>query len=170
MTIMIIMAVIVSIILILISYILTHKTTYPRKVSPLIGGVGGGNNIEEESRSQYECGIELFEEKIGRETRERFYIKFYIIAIIFLIFDIESILLYPASILFTKLLRRRTLLEEEERSVSEIIRIEENGMGIEKEMLNGNIGESHMMGYITLCIFMYLLVIGIYYELKKEII
>lgn len=146
---MIIIAISISIILILISYLLTHKTTYPRKVSILMGGVGGGNNKEEESKSQYECGIELFEEKIGRETRERFYIKFYIIAIIFLIFDLESILLYPASILFTQIIRN-------EIQEGELVKIaEEWGRGGEK------------IGYITLIIFIYLLVIGIYYELKK---
>lgn len=102
MTIMIIIAIIISIVLITISYLLTHKATYPRKVSVLKGGAGGGNNIEEESRSQYECGIEILE---GPRGREKFYIKFYIIAIIFLIFDLESVLLYPATILFTKLLR-----------------------------------------------------------------
>lgn len=48
-----------------------------------------------EKLTQYECGFEPVEEKPGIETRERFYIKFYIIAIIFLIFDLEAILLYP---------------------------------------------------------------------------
>jgi NADH:ubiquinone oxidoreductase subunit 3 (subunit A) len=48
-----------------------------------------------EKLTQYECGFEPIEEKPGIETRERFYIKFYIIAIIFLIFDLEAILLYP---------------------------------------------------------------------------
>jgi len=121
----IVVATIVSIGLILISYMLTHKRAYPRKISILMGGAGGGNNIEEESRSQYECGIELFEEK--KETREKFYIKFYIIAIIFLIFDLESILLYPASILFTRLLKGAGKGSMETEDVG--LEIYKNGVG-----------------------------------------
>lgn len=57
-----------------------------------------------EKLTQYECGFEPIEEKPGIETRERFYIKFYIIAIIFLIFDLEAILLYPfTTIIFNNL-------------------------------------------------------------------
>jgi hypothetical protein len=41
------------------------------------------------------------------------------------------------------------------------LEIYKNGVGWEQEML---------IGYVTLLIFMYLLIIGIYYELKKEII
>ena len=40
-----------------------------------------------EKLSQYECGFEPIEEKPGIETRERYYIKFHIVAVIFLIFD-----------------------------------------------------------------------------------
>lgn len=54
-----------------------------------------------EKLSQYECGFEPIEEKPGIETRERYYIKFHIVAVIFLIFDLEAILLYPfTTILF----------------------------------------------------------------------
>lgn len=49
----------------------------------------------EEKLSQYECGFEPIEERPGIETRERFYIRYYIIGIIFLVFDLEAILLYP---------------------------------------------------------------------------
>lgn len=45
--------------------------------------------------SQYECGFEPIEEKPGIETRERYFLKFHIVAVIFLIFDLEAILLYP---------------------------------------------------------------------------
>lgn len=48
-----------------------------------------------EKLSQYECGFEPIEEKPGIETRERYFLKFHIVAVIFLIFDLEAILLYP---------------------------------------------------------------------------
>ena len=43
-----------------------------------------------EKLSPYECGIE----PIG-SARERFSVKFYLIAMLFVIFDIEVIFLYP---------------------------------------------------------------------------
>ena len=87
MSIMIIFAIILSSLLIIISYLISHKSSYPVSL--------GLVSDESERRSQYECGLEPFEEKIGIETRERFYIKFYIIGILFLIFDLETLLLYP---------------------------------------------------------------------------
>ena len=45
-----------------------------------------------EKNTIYECGYHEIE-----EPREKFYMKFYILAIIFLIFDLETILLYPIS-------------------------------------------------------------------------
>jgi len=48
-----------------------------------------------EKLTQYECGFESFEEKIGVSGRNKFFIKFYFIGLIFLVFDIESILLFP---------------------------------------------------------------------------
>jgi NADH:ubiquinone oxidoreductase subunit 3 (subunit A) len=46
-----------------------------------------------EKTSIYECGFLEFE-----EPRRKYYIKFYILAIIFLIFDLETILVYPLSL------------------------------------------------------------------------
>jgi NADH-quinone oxidoreductase subunit A len=48
--------------------------------------------------SPYECGCE----PVG-SARERFSIKFYIIAMLFILFDIEAVFLYPWSILFKRL-------------------------------------------------------------------
>lgn len=87
MSIMIIFSIILSSLLILVSYLLSHKNNYPVSL--------GIVSDEGERKSQYECGLEPFEEHIGIETRERFYLKFYIIGILFLIFDLETILLYP---------------------------------------------------------------------------
>ncbi len=46
----------------------------------------------------YECGCE----PIGT-ARERFSIKFYLIAMLFILFDIEAVFLYPWAILYKKL-------------------------------------------------------------------
>lgn len=46
----------------------------------------------------YECGCD----PVG-SARERFSIKFYLIAMLFILFDIEAVFLYPWSILFKKL-------------------------------------------------------------------
>ena len=41
-------------------------------------------------RAPYECGIVP-----GRESPERFPVRFYLVAMIFIVFDIEIIFLYP---------------------------------------------------------------------------
>ena len=46
----------------------------------------------------YECGIVP-----SREPAERFPVRFYLIAMIFIIFDIEIIFLYPWAVIFDKL-------------------------------------------------------------------
>ncbi len=49
--------------------------------------------------SPYECGIEPM---IG-DARRRFSIKFYVVAVLFLLFDIEVVFMYPWAILLRKL-------------------------------------------------------------------
>jgi len=46
----------------------------------------------------YECGMPL----IGT-ARQRFPVKFYIIAMLFILFDIEAVFLYPWAVVFKKL-------------------------------------------------------------------
>ncbi|BBA68880.1 NADH-quinone oxidoreductase subunit A [Geobacter sulfurreducens] len=46
----------------------------------------------------YECGCE----PVG-SARERFSVKFYIIAMLFILFDIEAVFMYPWSVLFKRL-------------------------------------------------------------------
>ncbi len=46
----------------------------------------------------YECGVE----PVGT-ARERFSIKFYLIAMLFILFDIEAVFLYPWAILYKRL-------------------------------------------------------------------
>lgn len=47
-------------------------------------------NPETEKLSTYECGFEPYE-----DSRHQFEIKFYLIAILFIVFDIEAVYLYP---------------------------------------------------------------------------
>lgn len=85
-----------------------------------------------EKSTQYECGLEILDEK--NEEIEKFYLKFYIIGIIFLIFDIETILLFPLISLF---------------SAPAIIT---------------------KFGYITFIIFMTMLLLGLIYEYRKDVL
>jgi NADH-quinone oxidoreductase subunit A len=48
--------------------------------------------------STYECGNEPFE-----DARGRFSVKFYLIAILFIIFDIEVVFLYPWAVIYKRL-------------------------------------------------------------------
>lgn len=52
----------------------------------------------QEKLSTYECGVE----PIG-DARGRFSVKFYLIAILFIIFDIEVVFLYPWAVIYKKL-------------------------------------------------------------------
>jgi NADH-quinone oxidoreductase subunit A len=55
-------------------------------------------NPYKEKISAYECGFEPFE-----DARSKFDVRFYIVAILFLVFDIEVIFLFPWSIAFNSL-------------------------------------------------------------------
>ncbi len=66
------LSLILSIILVIVSYALIQQKVYKEKISA------------------YECGFEPFE-----DARNKFDIRFYIVAILFLIFDIEVIYLFP---------------------------------------------------------------------------
>ncbi|HVF11721.1 MAG TPA: NADH-quinone oxidoreductase subunit A [Actinomycetota bacterium] len=49
--------------------------------------------------SPYECGIT----PVDDDVKERFPIKFYVIAMLFIIFDIETVFLFPWAVVFKKL-------------------------------------------------------------------
>jgi NADH:ubiquinone oxidoreductase subunit 3 (subunit A) len=51
-------------------------------------------NMDLEKMSAYECGFDPFEESLGR-----FDVKFYLVAILFLIFDLEIVFLFPWSVM-----------------------------------------------------------------------
>jgi NADH-quinone oxidoreductase subunit A len=51
-----------------------------------------------EKMSPYECGVD----PLGT-ARERFSIKFYLVAVLFILFDIEAVFLYPWAVTFRDL-------------------------------------------------------------------
>ena len=53
------------------------------------------NNVK---NSSYECGVE----PVG-DARERFSVKFYLVAVLFILFDIEAVFLYPWAVAFKQL-------------------------------------------------------------------
>ena len=50
-----------------------------------------------EKNSTYECGFEPFD-----DSRGKFEVKFYLVAILFIIFDLEIIFLFPGQLHFKK--------------------------------------------------------------------
>ena len=56
------------------------------------------NNPDSEKLSAYECGFEPYE-----DARNIFDVRFYLIAILFLIFDLESVYFFPWCITFNTL-------------------------------------------------------------------
>ncbi len=94
-----------------------------------------------EKLSQYECGFEPIEEKPGIETRERYYIKFHIVAVIFLIFDLEAILLYPFTTIFNNYFEHPS-----------------------------GIGSLFFLPFSIFFIFLFFLILGLFYEFKKGVL
>ncbi len=71
----------------------------------------GPKNPSAAKLAPYECGVT----PVG-SARERFPVKFYLIAMLFIVFDIETVFLYPWAVTFTKwgyhsLLQRFSLYE-----------------------------------------------------------
>jgi NADH-quinone oxidoreductase subunit A len=58
----------------------------------------GPRRPSEEKLSTYESGMEPV-----RTARERFSVKFYLVAMLFIVFDIEVVFLYPWAVLFRRL-------------------------------------------------------------------
>lgn len=59
----------------------------------LISWIRGVNNPDPEKLSSYECGFEPF-----GESRNKFDVRFYLVAILFIIFDLEIAFLFPWAI------------------------------------------------------------------------
>ena len=58
----------------------------------------GPKRPQPEKLSPYECGVE----PVG-DARKRFFIHYYVIALLFLVFDIEVVFTYPWAVRFKKL-------------------------------------------------------------------
>ena len=60
--------------------------------------IRGRRVITDEKISTYECGFEPFS-----DTRSRFDVRFYLVAILFIIFDLEIAFLFPWALTFKQL-------------------------------------------------------------------
>lgn len=69
--------------MLLLSALLGPKTDNPTKLSP------------------YECGIQSA--AVSGDARHRFNVKFYLVAMCFLVFDVEIVFLFPWAVLFQKM-------------------------------------------------------------------
>lgn len=60
-------------------------------IAPMLAGfVLGPNRPDSEKLSPYECGFEAFE-----DSRMKFDVRYYLVAILFIIFDLEIAFLFP---------------------------------------------------------------------------
>lgn len=64
----------------------------------VLSTVLGPKNPSEHKQDIFECGSETF-----GEARHRFPVKFYVVAILFILFDIETIFVVPWAVLFKDL-------------------------------------------------------------------
>ncbi len=64
----------------------------------LAGNILGPKRPSSEKLSPYECGFEAFE-----DTRMRFDVRFYLVAILFIIFDLEIAFFVPWALVMDKL-------------------------------------------------------------------
>ncbi len=56
----------------------------------VVGRLTGAHNPSPEKLSEYECGFPAFE-----DPRNQFDVRFYLVAILFIIFDLEAAFIYP---------------------------------------------------------------------------
>lgn len=59
-------------------------------IFPLLGRLLGPHKPDAEKQSAYECGFEAFE-----ESRMKFDVRYYLVAILFILFDLEVAFLFP---------------------------------------------------------------------------
>jgi NADH-quinone oxidoreductase subunit A len=67
--------------------------------SLIAGGVAGPKRWNRAKLEAYECGIEPTKQPLGI----RFPVKYYLTAMLFIVFDVEIIFLYPWAVYFDKL-------------------------------------------------------------------
>ena len=64
----------------------------------ILGGLLGPREADSEKNSPYECGFEAFE-----DTRSQFDVRFYLVAILFIIFDLEITFFIPWALVLDEL-------------------------------------------------------------------
>lgn len=62
---------------------------------PTLGFILGPRKPDSEKNSPYECGFEAFE-----DARMKFDVRYYLVAILFIIFDLEIAFLFPWAVVF----------------------------------------------------------------------
>jgi NADH-quinone oxidoreductase subunit A len=67
-------------------------------VTLFLSALFGKRKITPQKMIPYECGMD----PIG-EARKRFSVRFYIVAMLFIVFDIEAVFLYPWAVIFREL-------------------------------------------------------------------
>jgi len=63
-----------------------------------LGAVLGVHRPDPEKNSPYECGFEAFE-----DARMKFDVRYYLVAILFILFDLEIAFLFPWAVVFKSL-------------------------------------------------------------------
>ncbi len=64
----------------------------------LVGFILGTRRPDSEKDSPYECGFEAFE-----DARMKFDVRYYLVAILFILFDLEIAFLFPWAVVFDQL-------------------------------------------------------------------
>ncbi|PWK48500.1 NADH-quinone oxidoreductase subunit A [Pleionea mediterranea] len=64
----------------------------------LVGFILGKNKPDDAKNSPFECGFDAFE-----DSRSKFDVRFYLVAILFIIFDLEIAFLFPWAVVFNEL-------------------------------------------------------------------
>ena len=64
----------------------------------VLGGLLGPSRPDSDKLSPYECGFEAFE-----DARIKFDVRYYLIAILFIIFDLEIAFLFPWAVVFKQI-------------------------------------------------------------------
>jgi NADH-quinone oxidoreductase subunit A len=67
-------------------------------IFPILGFFMGSREPDAEKTSPYECGFEAFE-----DARMKFDVRYYLVAILFIIFDLEIAFLFPWAIVFKQI-------------------------------------------------------------------
>ena len=67
-------------------------------VAPVLGYILSPKKPDPEKLSSYECGFEAF-----NDARAPFDVRFYLVAILFIIFDLETAFLVPWAVVFRQL-------------------------------------------------------------------